>query len=72
MRGETSRREREKERERECVLKTRNETDSETMNINHVNIQKPKKLFEQIDSLLCAPVVVTGVVMGKGIKIFIS
>ena len=55
-----------------CVLKTRNETDSETMNINHVNIQKPKKLFEQSDSLLCAPVVVTGVVMGKGIKIFIS
>ena len=38
------------------------------MNTNHVNIQKPKKLFEQSDSLVCAPVVVTGVVMGKGIE----
>ena len=31
---------------------------------------KVKKLFEQSDSLVCAPVVVTGVVMGKGIFSF--
>ena len=62
-------REREKERERERELKTKHETDSETLNIEYKSFYytKANKLFEQ-SSLLCAPVVATGVVMGKRYK----
>ena len=77
MRGETRRKERERKTERERERERERVKDFERDRQRKIEYKsfyyiKAKKLFEQSNSLLSVQVVAPGVVMGKGIKIFIS